>query len=166
MLSINCESYKTAKGFSLIELMIVIAIVGILATISIPSYRNYIGKAKMAGVITLLEGFKPQIEEMLLMKALPASFNGCSLRGWCPYTPTSTISGFHYNYKSDNRQFWVEVALTGELGGGRIQLRAVEGLNGSIAWYCGYWSQDYVGDSLRYTPAQCQNTNLSNFETP
>ncbi len=40
------------KGFSLIELMIVIAIIGVLAAVAIPSYQNYVLKSKLADVIS------------------------------------------------------------------------------------------------------------------
>ncbi|MBV7433524.1 prepilin-type N-terminal cleavage/methylation domain-containing protein [Cardiobacteriaceae bacterium TAE3-ERU3] len=49
------------KGFTLIELMIVIAIVGILAAIALPSYQNYLGRTQASEALTVTEGVKSDI---------------------------------------------------------------------------------------------------------
>lgn len=54
---------KTQKGFTLIELMIVVAIIGILAAIAIPSYQNYTRKARFSEVISSAGPYKLAVEE-------------------------------------------------------------------------------------------------------
>jgi len=54
---------RTQQGFTLIELMIVVAIIGILAAIAIPAYQDYTARAQAAEATTLLGGLKSSIAE-------------------------------------------------------------------------------------------------------
>ena len=51
------------KGFTLIELMIVIAIIGILAVVALPAYQDYTARAQVSEALTLAEGQKSAVTE-------------------------------------------------------------------------------------------------------
>lgn len=64
---------KKQSGFTLIELMIVVAIIGILAAVAVPQYQTYTKKAKFTEVVQAAQGFKSQVEICLQNRTDPTS---------------------------------------------------------------------------------------------
>jgi len=84
---------QVQKGFTLIELMIVVAIIGILAAVAIPQYQDYTKKAKMANALTAVESIKTAVA---LCAQESGSLTGCNTAnassGLPTFTPTTEVS--------------------------------------------------------------------------
>ena len=64
---------KAQQGFTLIELMIVIAIIGILAAVAVPQYQDYISRSQVSRSLAEISALKSSIEEELMRGANPSA---------------------------------------------------------------------------------------------
>ena len=100
-----CGSLQQRRAFSLIELMIVVAIIGILATVAIPNFQRFQGKARQSSAKSLLAGYyTAQRATYAEFNIFPGNFSGAGFKpdGEIPYrvsaannTNASTVSGYN-----------------------------------------------------------------------
>ncbi len=133
------------KGFTLIELMIVVAIIGILAAIAIPAYQNYTKRSHVSEGLSLAGGAKTAVTEYYSSKGQWPTSNGqagisTTIKGNAVRSVVVTGSGtitVTYNTKAE--------------AGKNIVLKGKDE-NGAVQWDC-------TGGNLdsKYRPANCRS---------
>ncbi|CWM94475.1 class I pilin PilE [Neisseria meningitidis] len=123
------------KGFTLIELMIVIAIVGILAAVALPAYQDYTARAQVSEAILLAEGQKSAVTEYYLNHGIWPGDNSSA-----GVATSSEIKGKYVkSVEVKNGVVTATMLSTGvnkEIQGKKLSLWAKR-QDGSVKWFCG-----------------------------
>jgi type IV pilus assembly protein PilA len=124
---------KLQQGFTLIELMIVVAIIGILAAIAIPAYQNYTIRAQITEGLNLADGWKTAIAEYYantgVWPAATANLAGATNSN-SKYVSTLSVSG-------GSIVIVYGVQVNNKVSGSTLALRPYTDTNGDVIWVCG-----------------------------
>lgn len=142
-----------SKGFTIIELMIVIVIIATLSAIAIPSFRNYTARAKVTEALSALTIAKLDIAEQYLNNAMPD--NNYAIAS----VTTKIVQSISYT-QQDNNHAYLTVALQ-NLGAGlddglSFSLFA-RGSDFGIEWDCALSPADSNPISADFLPSQCKD---------
>lgn len=130
---------KNQKGFTLIELMIVVAIIAILAAIALPAYSDYTKKAKVSEVILAASAVRTAVSEY-------AAGNGVlPPAGW---TPEAQATNFVSSVSWAPNVITANSTVPGATG--TITLTATKAANDQVTWVCGGTVE------AKYRPGTCQ----------
>lgn len=140
---------KAQQGFTLIELMIVVAIIGILAAIAIPAYQDYIARAQMSEAIELAAGLKTPVEEVFGSTGSP-DVNLSDIRTKGKYVSRITHTAGTYVYVVEMKSSGVSAKISGKTLG--FVYNTVAPKVG--VWSCGT-SDGTLAAGSPYLPSSC-----------
>jgi len=162
------------KGFTLIELMIVVAIIGILAAIAIPAYQDYTIRSQVTEGLNLASPIKTAISEYYANNGTWASGivgNGAGLLGYTNAPSGKYVTGIALAANSVVTITYGGNANAANLAGQTLVLTPGTSTNGDVVWQCGShdmaatgataagaWAGSGAGGSLaqKYRPSECR----------
>jgi len=152
---------KIQQGFTLIELMIVVAIIGILAAIAIPSYQDYTVRSKVTELINAAGVCKTTVAEYYQTKGVMPSDEtkaGCTDTGTANSNPPKVAGTGEVQVKALG-------GLATQLGAGKEQFAYMPACNGATcagtpitAWNCAATAVPAASTTIlpKYLPGSCR----------
>ncbi|MEO0436378.1 MAG: pilin [Pseudomonadota bacterium] len=176
------RSKNSQAGFTVVELVMVVIFLGVLASIAIPMYRNYVIKARLVEVTTFMREVRTEIKEVHAASGeFPTEVNGSRSRIFARQTGQSPVgrtdsrvrpeSGlireYYYEYNTNRDWAYVAVRLDSDLipdCRGRCMLHmGVAAVGDGIETFCGRWSQAFWRNPFppSILPLDCRSESVN-----
>ncbi len=144
---------KMQKGFTLIELMIVVAIIAILAAIALPAYQDYVARSQVSEAASLASGARTAVAEEFANRGVFTGIDNTT----AGLAAATSINGEYVNSVTVNNGVVTANMRNGTPTSGKVQngnlVFSPSDRGGSIAWTC------KAGSNMdpKYLPSSCRD---------
>ncbi len=145
---------KIQQGFTLIELMIVVAIIGILAAIALPAYQDYIARSKISEALVQLDAAKTSVSEFAASNGhMPTTADSA---GVTAPANAKYVSNLVYNAGgSDAGRLDATLReINDQVNNLLIVMKGTKNPDNSVSWEC---ATTIAAANYKYVPANCRS---------